>query len=486
MGINSWLILIVFIYFGLLLWIARITSRDQSNESFFIGKRNSKWYVVAFGMIGTSLSGVTFISVPGTVGTQGFYYFQVVLGYFLGYLVVAFVLLPIYYSLQLTSIYKYLETRLGEVAYKTGSSFFILSRTIGATARLYLVINVLQLFLLNDLGISFYWTSFFILGMILLYTLQGGVKTIVWTDTLQTFFMLSGLLICIYMILNHLNISFSESMVQMENKNYLRVINTDFLSSSFVWKHILGGALITISMTGMDQEMMQKNISVKNLRDSQKNMIVFSIILIVVNALFLFLGGLLYLYSAQYNLNVTGDDLFPMISLKYMPALFSFVFVIALISALFPSADGAITALTSSFCIDILGFNKNVELTESQKIKLRKKVHYSFALVFLLLIFFFKYLDNKSIIDLILKVAGYTYGPLLGLFGFAILTKRMLPDNYKIILICLLVPVVVFILDYQSKVWLNGFSFGFLNLAVNGLLTFAGLMLISKHKDRMP
>lgn len=287
------------------------------------------------------------------------------------------------------------------------------------------------------------------------------------------------------MILNHLNISFSESMVQMENKNYLRVINTDFLSSSFVWKHILGGALITISMTGMDQEMMQKNISVKNLRDSQKNMIVFSIILIVVNALFLFLGGLLYLYSAQYNLNVTGDDLFPMISLKYMPALFSFVFVIALISALFPSADGAITALTSSFCIDILGFNKNVELTESQKIKLRKKVHYSFALVFLLLIFFFKYLDNKSIIDLILKVAGYTYGPLLGLFGFAILTKRMLPDNYKIILICLLVPVVVFILDYQSKVWLNGFSFGFLNLAVNGLLTFAGLMLISKHKDRM-
>jgi Na+/proline symporter len=441
--------------------------------------------VVAFGMIGTSLSGVTFISVPGTVGTQGFYYFQVVLGYFIGYLVVAYVLLPIYYTLQLTSIYKYLETRLGEVAYKTGSSFFILSRTIGATARLYLVINVLQLFLLNDLGISFYWTAFFILGMILLYTLQGGVKTIVWTDTLQTFFMLSGLVICIFMILNHLNISFADSIMQLESKNYLRVFNFDFLSSSNVLKHILGGALITISMTGMDQEMMQKNISVKNLKDSQKNMIVFSVILIVVNAMFLFLGGLLYLYSAQNNINVSGDDLFPMISLKYMPAVFSFVFVIALISALFPSADGAITALTSSFCIDILGFNKKLSLNEDQKIKLRKKVHYSFALVFLLLIFFFKYLDNKSIIDLILKVAGYTYGPLLGLFGFAILTKRILPDNYKIILICLLVPVIVFILDYQSKNLLNGFSFGFLNLALNGLLTFIGLMLISKHKDRL-
>ncbi len=483
MGINFWLVFIVFVYFGLLLWIARITSKDQSNESFFIGKRNSKWYVVAFGMIGTSLSGVTFISVPGTVGSQGFYYFQVVLGYFLGYLVVAFVLLPIYYSLQLTSIYKYLETRLGQVAYKTGSSFFILSRTIGATARLYLVINVLQLFLLNDLGISFHWTALFILAMILLYTLQGGVKTIVWTDTLQTFFMLSGLVLCIYMILQQLNLSLFDSFAQLENKNYLRVFNTDFLSGSHFIKHVLGGALITISMTGMDQEMMQKNISVKNLKDSQKNMIVFSVILVGVNALFLLLGGLLYLYAAQNNLNVTGDDLFPTISLQYMPVLFSFVFVIALISALFPSADGAITALTSSFCIDILGFNKNIEMTEENKIKLRKKVHYTFAVIFLILIFIFKYLDNKSIIDLILKVAGYTYGPLLGLFGFAILTKRMLPDNYKIVLVCLMVPVLVFILDYQSKNWFDGFSFGFLNLAINGLLTFTGLLLISKQKQ---
>lgn len=481
MEVNTWLILLMLLYFGILVWIARITSRDASNESFFIGKRNSRWYVVAFGMIGTSLSGVTFISVPGTVGAQGFYYFQVVLGYFLGYLVVAFVLLPVYYSLHVTSIYNYLESKLGNIAYKTGASFFILSRTIGATARLYLVINVLQLFLLDDLGISFHLTALFILLMILVYTLQGGVKTIVWTDTLQTFFMLSGLAICIYMIIGELGLNVIDSLKQLEQKNYLRIFNTDILSGSHFFKHILGGALITISMTGMDQEMMQKNISVKTLGDSRKNMLVFSVILVIVNALFLFLGGMLYLYSAKQGLTVTGDDLFPAVSLKYMPAIFSLVFIIALVSALFPSADGAITALTSSFCIDIIGMEKRRDWTDIEKINLRKKVHYSFALLFLLLIFIFKEVDNKSIIDLILKVAGYTYGPLLGLFGFALLSKRKLQDNYKIILICLLVPVIVFIIDMQSVNWFNGFSLGFLNLGLNGLLTFTGLHLISKR-----
>jgi Na+/proline symporter len=482
MEVHFWLIVIMLIYFGILLAIARITSKDQSNESFFIGKRNSKWYIVAFGMIGTSLSGVTFISVPGTVGTQGFYYFQVVLGYFIGYIVVAFVLLPIYYSLQLTSIYHFLESRFGEVAYKTGSSFFIISRTIGATARLYLVINVLQLFLLNDLGISFYYTAFFILLMILIYTLQGGVKTIVWTDTLQTFFMLSGLLICIWMILEQLNLSLYDSYAELGKHDYLKIFNANIFSGSHFIKHIIGGALITISMTGMDQEMMQKNISVSTLKDSQKNMIVFSIILIIVNVLFLTLGGLLYLYASKQQINVSGDDLFPTISLKHMPVFFSFVFIIALISALFPSADGAITALTSSFCQDILGFSKRLDLPEAQKVKLRKTVHYGFAFVFLLLIFLFKYIDNKSIIDLILKVAGYTYGPLLGLFAFAILTKRMLPDNYKIVVVCLIVPFAVYIIDSQSQNWLNGFLLGYLNLGINGLLTFAGLFAISKEK----
>ncbi|MBK6546888.1 MAG: sodium:solute symporter [Saprospiraceae bacterium] len=479
---SSWLIFILLIYFGLLLWIARITSKDHSNESFFVGKRNSKWYVVAFGMIGTSLSGVTFISVPGTVGANGFFYFQVVLGYFIGYVVVAYVLLPIYYSLQLTSIYHFLEKRLGLIAYKTGASYFILSRTIGATARLYLVINVLQLFLLNDLGVSFYVTALFILLMILLYTLQGGVKTIVWTDTLQTFFMLTALVCCIWMILNALDISLINAIKELDQKSYLNIFNTDLNSGSNFWKHFIGGALITISMTGMDQEMMQKNISVRTLKDSQKNMMFFSVVLIFVNLLFLFLGGLLYLFAKQYNLELAGDDIFPSIALQHMPIAFSLLFIIGLISALFPSADGAITALTAAFCIDILGFNRKEDKTEEQKIKIRKTVHYLFALVFLILVFIFKWIDNKSIIDVILKVAGYTYGPLLGLFSFAILTKRVLPDNFRIILVCLIAPILVFIIDLNSKTWFGGFSFGYLNLGLNGLITFIGLLLISKSK----
>lgn len=472
--------ILLIIYFGILLWIAKLTSKDQTNESFFIGKRSSKWYVVAFGMIGTSLSGVTFISVPGTVGTQGFYYFQVVIGYFIGYFVVAFVLLPVYYKLGLKSIYHFLLHRFGPVAYKTGASFFILSRTVGATARLYLVINVLQLFLLNDLGITFEWTSLAILAMILLYTVQGGVKTIVWTDTLQTFFMLLGLFVCTWLILEHFQWSMPQAVEQLQQKNFLRIWNWDFNSPSHWMKHIIGGALVTISMTGMDQEMMQKNISVTNLRDAQKNMVVFSVILLFVNLLFLFLGGLLHVYAEHMQITYKGDDLFPFIALKSMTPAFAIIFIIGLISALFPSADGAITALTSSFCIDLLGLQQRDDLTEEQKIKKRKMVHYAFAIVFLALIFLFKWLDNKSIIDIILKWAGYTYGPLLGLFSFAILTRRSLPENASIILVCMLAPVMVYWLDAHSKSWLDGFSLGFINLGLNGLLTFLGLWIISK------
>ncbi len=479
---TSWLSLLLILYFGVLLFIAWLTSRDSSNESFFIGKRSSHWYVVAFGMIGTSLSGVTFISVPGTVGTQAFYYFQVVLGYFLGYLVVAFVLLPIYYRLHLSSIYLYLKHRFGLYAYKTGASFFILSRTIGATARLYLVINVLQLFLLNDLGISFEITAITILVMILIYTIKGGVKTIVWTDTLQTFFMLAGLWICSYMILESLQIEFSQSVDALAKNNYLKIFNTDPLSGSHFIKHLIGGALVTISMTGMDQEMMQKNISVKTLRDAQKNMIVFSVILVVVNLMFLYMGGLLHLYAQANGVLAKGDDLFPSIALQHMPTAFSFIFIIGLISALFPSADGAITALTSSFCIDMLGFNQRKDLDEDQKVALRKKVHYVFGLIFLVLVFVFKWIDNKSIIDVILKVAGYTYGPLLGLFAFALLTKRELPENLKVPTVCLIAPLLVYFLDINTKVWFNGFALGFLNLGLNGFITFVGLYVISTEK----
>ncbi|HRH59129.1 MAG TPA: sodium:solute symporter, partial [Chitinophagaceae bacterium] len=339
----------VIAYFVLLLGVAWYTSRNSNNDSFFIGNRSSNWMLVSFGMIGTSLSGVTFVSVPGTVGANAFGYFQVVIGYFIGYFAVAFILLPLYYKLNLTSIYNYLQQRFGKMTYKTGAGFFIVSRVMGATARLYLVINVLQLFILNDMHVSFPVTAFVILLMILLYTFEGGVKTIVFTDTLQTTFMLLGLIVCVVYIMSNMNFSFSETMSALNEKGYTKIFNTNPMQSGFFLKQIIGGAFITIGMTGLDQEMMQKNISVKTLKDSQKNMITFSVVLVIVNFLFLLLGGLLYLFAANKNLTAKPDDLFPTVALNYLPPFVAVIFIIGLISALFPSADGALTALTSSF-----------------------------------------------------------------------------------------------------------------------------------------
>ncbi|HZG25349.1 MAG TPA: sodium:solute symporter, partial [Chitinophagaceae bacterium] len=346
---------LVLAYFLILLVVAYYTSRKANNETFFIGNKNSNWMLVAFGMIGTSLSGVTFVSVPGTVGTAGFNYFQVVIGYFLGYFIVAYILLPLYYRLNLTSIYNYLFQRFGNTTYKTGAIFFIISRVLGATARLYLVINVLQLFILDTMGVPFIATTFIILLMILLYTFKGGVKTIVWTDTLQTTGMLVGLIICVIYIMQHFGFSFGETMQELKNRSFTGIFNFDVNSSGYFLKQIVGGAFITVAMTGLDQEMMQKNISVKNLADSQKNMITFSIIMVIVNFLFLLLGGLLYLFAESKGVTIKGDDLFPYLAMNQLPGFISIIFILGLISALFPSADGAITALTSSFCIDILG-----------------------------------------------------------------------------------------------------------------------------------
>src|SRR5215204_4146102 len=378
-------------YFLLLLIVAYYTSRNSNNESFFIGNRNSNWMLVAFGMIGTSLSGVTFVSVPGTVGGSGFAYFQVVIGYLIGYMIIAFVLLPLYYKLNLTSIYNYLQHRFGMVSYKTGALFFIISRTLGATARLFLVINVIQLFILEKMGVPFAVTTFVILLMILLYTFEGGVKTIVYTDTLQTTFMLLGLVVCMIYIMTNLNHSVSSTLQALGENDLTKIFNTDVNSSGFFLKSILGGMFITIGMTGLDQEMMQKNISVKRLGDSQKNMMTFSVIMVIVNFLFLLLGGVLYLYGKVNNIAVPGDDLFPTIALKgVMPAAISIIFIIGLISALFPSADGALTALTSSFCIDILGLKRRDNLNEKQKRRIRLTVHFTFAFIFFLLVMVFK------------------------------------------------------------------------------------------------
>ena len=467
-------------YFLILLGVAWYTSRNSNNDSFFIGNRNSNWMLVAFGMIGTSLSGVTFVSVPGAVGRDAFSYFQVVIGYFLGYFVIAFVLLPLYYRLNLTSIYNYLSTRLGFVSYKTGASFFILSRTLGATARLYLVVKILQDAILTSFGVPFWVTTLIILVMILLYTFEGGVKTIVWTDMLQTTGMLIGLIVCIVYILSTMNMSFGSGLSAMVDKGYTKVFFTDPTSKLFFLKQILAGAFITVTMTGMDQEMMQKNISVRTLGDSRKNMISFSVILLVVNLLFLFLGGLLYLFASSRGIDVTGDKIFPTVALGHMPPFVSVIFIIALISALFPSADGAITALTSSFCIDILGMQRRKDWTDVKKKRLRQRVHLVFAAIFLFFVMVFYQINNPSMIGVILKVAGYTYGPLLGLFSFGIISGRQVNDRL-VPFVAVLAPVICFLIDkYQASLF-GGFQIGLELLIINGLLTYIGLLMIS-HK----
>jgi Na+/proline symporter len=490
-------------YFLLLLIVAWYTSRNSNNESFFIGNRSSNWMLVAFGMIGTSLSGVTFVSVPGTVGGAGFAYFQIVIGYFIGYFVIAFVLLPLYYKMNLTSIYNYLDNRFGMTSYKTGASFFLLSRTLGATARIYLVINILQIFILDKMQIPFWATTAVILLMILLYTFEGGVKTIVYTDTLQTTFMLTGLVVCIIAIMNKMGMGFGEAMEAISAKGYTKVFNTDLNSGGFFLKQIIGGAFITIGMTGLDQEMMQKNISVRTLKDSQKNVMTLSTILLLVNFLFLLLGGLLYLFAESQGISTIGDDLFPTIALgKYLGPIIGVIFIMGVISALFPSADGALTALTSSFCIDILGLKRRADLDEKSRKRRRLAVHLTFTVIFFLCIMAFKQIDDKSIIDIILKVAGYTYGPLLGLFAFGILTKRKINDRMSL-LVCLVAPLLVFIVDlvnnaewFIAKMKLSGsfadnlrvlsadvfggYKIGVELLLINGLFTFIGLWLISR------
>ena len=488
-------------YFVLLLAVAWFTSRNSNNESFFIGNRNSNWMLVAFGMIGTSLSGVTFVSVPGGVGAGNFFYFQVVLGYLLGYAVIAFVLIPLYYRMNLTSIYTYLEKRFGVQAHKAGAFFFILSRTVGATARLYLVINILQIFILEELKVPFIVTVFVILLMILLYTFEGGVKTIIYTDTLQTSGMLIGLVVCIFVIVKALGTDVGGAISLMSDKGYTKVFNTDFKSASFFLKHIIGGMFIAIAMTGLDQEMMQKNISVKNMKDSQKNIMTFTTVLMIVNFLFLVLGGILYLYAAEKGIKAEPDDLFPTIALsKAFSGSIGVIFIIALISALFPSVDGAITSLTSCYCIDIIGINRSAA-TEKEKKRTRLKVHLGFAIVFFLMVLLFKAINDKLIIDFILKFAGITYGPLLGLFAFGILTKRTL--NQKMIwTICIVAPLLALGIDllsnpdwYEKKLHVNlglselsngifhGYRIGNELILLNGILTFLGLLSISKKEE---
>ncbi len=469
---------ILLAYFAALAAVAWRTGRSASSDGFYIGNRRSNWMLVAFGMVGTSLSGVTFVSVPGAVGRDGFGYFQIVLGYALGYLVVAAVLLPLYYRLKLTSIYHYLELRLGRRACQSGAAFFIGSRLLGATARLYLVVNILQACILDGLGVPFWLSTCAILAMIVLYTYRGGVKTIVWTDTLQTGCMLVGLLACVLALLHALALTPLSALAQMQARGIASVFTGAVDSPNFFLKQIVAGAFIVITMTGMDQEMMQKTISVETLADSQKNIVSLAFIMLAVLGLFLFLGGLLALYAPLVGVHASGDKLFPAVVLGHLPVAVQLIFLIALVSALFPSADGAITALTASVCIDLLQLTRRSDLSEATKLRWRHRVHLGFAFLFLLMVMLFKWADNPSMIGVILKLASYTYGPLLGLFAFGMLTRRM-PRSSMVPLAVLVGPLLCGLLDLFQAQLLGSYRLGLELLILNGALVFAALLAMS-------
>ena len=474
------LIFLSFLAYTILLFVVTwITTRKANSESFFIGNKSSPWYVVAYGMIGASLSGVTFMSVPGYVGSTQFSYLLVVVGYLFGYTVIATILMPLYYRLNLTSIYTYLEQRFGFWSYKSGAFFFLLSRTIGASFRMFLVVNVLQVFVFDAWNIPFFVTVSIFIALIILYTLKGGIKTIIWTDTLQTTFMLLAVGLSIFLISKDLHFDVKHLFSTVWGSDYSKVVVTDWHSKQFFLKQIISGAFIAIVMTGLDQERMQKNLSCRNIGEAQKNMFTFSIVLVFVNLMFLFLGAVLYIYSSTHGIELPTrtDDLFPMIAIKYLGPIAGLVFIIGLISAAYPSADGALTSLTTSFSIDILGLNKRSDLTEEQKKRLRHKVHIAFALLLLLVIVLFRAINDRAVIDKLFTVAGYTYGPLLGMYAFGLFTRLQVKDKY-VPWVAVSLPVLCFLLSEYSKVLLGGYVFGFELLIVNGLFTFIGLFII--------
>ncbi|MGE4062754.1 MAG: sodium:solute symporter [Rhodospirillaceae bacterium] len=472
------LLLSVLAYFGLLYAVAWRTSKGAHNADFFIGGRNSPWPLVAFGMIGTALSGVTFVSVPGSVGADGFTYLQVVLGQTLGYVIVAFVLLPLYYRLGHVSIYAWLERRLGDWGWQTAAVLFIISRTLGATARLYLVIRILQDISFGSLGIPFAVSAFVIIGMILLYTWRGGVKTIVWTDTLQTAAMLFGLAACIVFLVKALPFTLPEMWRQAEGAGLTRIWGTEPDGRDFWLKQLLAGAAIGLAMTGLDQEQMQKNISVRTLPESQVNMMVTGIAMLLVVAAFLALGALLTVFAQHVGLDARGDRLFPAVVMGYLPVGLQLVFVIALISALFPSADGALTALTSSTCNDVLRFERRRDLDEAARTRLRMRIHLTFAGVFALLTVVFRWIDDPSMIGLILRIAAYTYGPLFGLAAYALIARRP-AQGPLIAAAAVAAPLLCLILDATQARIFATYRIGLEMLLINAGVTYALLGLVS-------
>ncbi|MCD8402007.1 sodium:solute symporter [Tenacibaculum finnmarkense] len=473
------ILLLIIAYFGVLMLISYFTGKSANNATFFKADNSSPWYLVAFGMVGASLSGVTFISVPGWVEGQQMSYMQMVFGYVVGYAVIGLVLLPLYYRLNLTSIYTYLETRFGRYSYKTGASFFLLSRTIGAAFRLFLVANVLQLILFDAYGIPFWLTVTITILLIWLYTFKAGIKTIVWTDTLQTLFMLISVGICIIMIKDSLQIDSLFSYIS-ESKSAKMFFFEDIKAGNYFWNRFLSGAFIAIVMTGLDQDMMQKNLTCRNLKDAQKNMFWFTIVLVIVNFFFLALGVLLTDYANINGLDAHKDQLFPMIAMSGdLGLVTSLFFLLGLIAAAYSSADSALTSLTTSFSIDILEIDKKED--HQQQEKTRKKIHILFSFILIATILVFKYfIADASVIAKIFQFAGYTYGPLLGLYAFGLFTKLTIKDKF-VPIICIASPILTFLISHFSKTQFN-FDFGFFVLVLNGLLTFFGLLMIKTSK----
>lgn len=490
----SWLLIAFTLYTALLFFISWLTSRKADSGSYFRGNKKSPWYIVAYGMVGTSISGVTFISVPGNVLNQNFYYMPLVLGFVVGYIVIAKVLIPLYYKMNLTSIYSYLESRFGFFTYKTGASVFMVSRILGAAVRIFVVVLVLHTFLPEG-SVPFWVVSFVFMFLIFLYTFKGGVKTIIWTDVLQTTFMLLAVGLTIFFVAKEMQWGIGDMAKAVSSTEYAKWLDWEWSNSTNAIKQFIAGIFITIVMTGLDQEMMQKNLSCKNISEAQKNIYTTSITIVVVNFFFLLMGAVLAIFvsSKLGGMNGIGlandlgeftkaqtDKLFPTIASQYLGLGVGLFFIIGLISASYPSAGGALTSLTTSFCIDFMGFGKRTDLTEKRKKSIMQGAHAGFAILFFLIILVLYRVNNQTVIDLVYMLASYTYGPLLGFFFFGILTKYSVKDKYMPF-VAIASPILCFILDYVGKEFL-GFGFGFTILIVNGLLTFLGMYLLREDK----
>lgn len=492
------ILLIIVIYFGILILISRLSSRkDSSNSSFFTANKNSKWYLVAFGMIGTALSGVTFISVPGEVGSpngEQFKYFQFVLGNAIGFIIIAKVLLPLYYRMNLTSIYTYIEERMGFYSYRTAASIFLISRTIGSAFRLYLVVIVLQRYVFDSIiegGIPFWVTVLLSLLLIFSYTYKGGLKTIIITDTLQTFFLVSSVFLTIYFICDSLNLNIPEAFETIKNSNYSKIFFfEDFITSRFHFiKQILGGIFVTLAMVGLDQDLMQKNLSCKNIQEAQKNMFTFTGIFVVINIFFLCVGALLYIYADKYGIAIplkdgrpSTDLLFPEIAFHHLSIIPSVVFLLGLTAATFATTDSALTALTTSFCVDFLGMDKQKNEHRPNSVRTRHIVHISFSALMFLVIIVFNIINDSSVVGMIFKVAGFTYGPLLGLYAFGLIIKNRGVYDKLVPLVCVAAPLITFVITLNSKALFGNYVFDVELIILNAAITFLLLLCISKKQ----